>query len=172
MMLDLLLHVSPLTFTHVIEPLALFTDAQLLEKYRRDATLPPPQPARQAKFRVLCESEHPHPRASLLETSVRHIVVPAERPALQDSLLRFDPRSSLGGGAELAFYVRNPLLGTHPHSFLVGSRLQPELVLPGTEFWYAFASPDVDEDDTPACRRKWGWRFFVEAVAPTIDEVD
>lgn len=172
LMLDLLLHVSPFTFAHVVEPYALFNEAKLLEKYRRDATCPRLQPTPQVKFRVLCESDHPHPRASSLETSVRHVVVPAERPALRDSLLRFDSRSSLGGGAELAFYVRDPRLGTHPHSFLVGSRLQAELTLPGTEFWYAFASPDVDEEEMPACRRRWGWRFFVEAVVPKIDEVD
>lgn len=172
LMLDLLLHVSPFTFAHVVEPYALFDDAKVLEKYRHDATRPIPQPTPHAKFRVLCESDHPHPRASSLETSVRHVVVPAECPALRDSLLRFDPRSSLGGGAELAFYVRDPRLGTHPHSFLVGSRLQTELVLPGTEFWYAFASLDVDGEEMTAYLRRWGWRFFVEAVAPKIDEVD
>lgn len=173
-MLAFLRDAAPLTFAAVVEPAGFYSDEDLLTKYRDDAMRPPGKlashPKKRAKWRVLCESEHPYRLGARLDRTAKHIVVPVEHDVLCDSLLRFDKRSSLGGGAELTFYTRDPTLGTHPHTFLVGSSWQGELVLPGTEFWYAFASPDAEY--APEISSKWGWRFIVEPITPAIDEID
>lgn len=168
-MLALLSDVPPVTFSKAIEPTGLFTPEQLVDKYRRDAMASPdvPRRPRTPRFRVLCESRHPYPRGVRLEDSVQRVVVRAERGWVCHSLLKFDPRSSLGGGSELAFYTSDPALGTHPHTFLVGRQLPAELVIPAGEFWYAFASTDANLVPTT-----WGWRFFVEPVAPEIEDID
>lgn len=177
-MLAFLRDAAPLTFAAAVEPAGFYSDDVLLAKYRDDAMQPreklATQPKKRPRWRVLCESEHPHRSGARLDRTTRHIVVPVERDVLCDSLLRFDKRSSLGSGAELTFYTRDPALGTDVHTFLVGSSWHREVVLPGTEFWYAFASPNADvelDEDLPEMR-KWGWRFFVEPITPAIDEID
>lgn len=175
LLLAFLLDAAPLTFSAVVAPASFYTDEQLLEKYRADALQPndTPIPKKRPRWRVICESEHPYPRGARLERTARHVVVPVENEdAFYDSLLLFDKRSSLGGGAELTFYTGDPALGADPHTFLVGSSLQRELILPGREFWYAFASPDADDQVYDYLSRKWGWRFVVEPVPPVIDDID
>lgn len=167
-MLELVADAPAMTFAHAVEGTGLFSEEEIVEKYRRDALRGEGRRGMgRPRVRVLCESCHPHESGVDLERSVRRVVVRGEGRRIWHALLRFDRRSSLAGGAELAFYIRDPRLGTHPHTFLVGRELPSELVLPAGEFWYAFAS-----SDSVLIHNRWGWRFFVEPVAPEIDEID
>lgn len=157
---------SPL-FVRNFESSNLFSRAELLNKYRTDVLALPPQPLfTPPSVRLLHESTHPHPRFAKLERTIRHVVVPG---AAGYAKIVFDKRSSLSGGAELAFYLEDPVLGTHPCKFLVGRRFETTFTLPWHEFWYAFASTGLGSLSDGVFEIRWGWKFFVESCSPDMD---
>lgn len=187
-LLSLFLNLPVPDFATLVEPTGILPLHMVLNKYRREAegsdVIIPKSPRckgrdnkvgkRKGKtLRLLCESTHPHPEGARLRTHVQKVRLPAAG-AFSNALLTFDARSALGDGAELGFYLEDPRTGASAHTFLMGSRLVGSLVLPATEFWYAFHSIEredgVEDGRTRICR--WGWRFFVEAVARRIDEID
>lgn len=168
-MKTVLLNLPPVVFACHFENNCIFSLTDLREKYRNDAALAPTLSQQPLTVRLVCESSHPHALAARLEDTIHHVNIPDEDAPFARARLVFDERCALGVGAELLFFLTNPVNGAQAHSFLVGRRLPTELILPSVEFWYAFASQEEFVQDSDLQAAEWGWRFFVEALPPEID---